>query len=49
MCAAIVLALIDAWLPLNLDAYFASILGAYGGYLLARPGGPQPPTGLLVR
>ncbi|MDX2854537.1 hypothetical protein PV342_40265 [Streptomyces sp. PA03-3a] len=48
--AAIALALIDVWLPLNLDAYLASILGAYGGYLLARLGGPQPPpTGLLVR
>ncbi|MET9510048.1 hypothetical protein ABZX62_16580 [Streptomyces flavidovirens] len=46
--AAVVLALIDVWLPLNLEAYFASILGAYGGYLLARFGGPQSPTGLLA-
>ncbi|MFF2511555.1 hypothetical protein [Streptomyces sp. NPDC058086] len=46
--ASAVLALIDVWIPLNLEAYFASILGAYGGYLLARFGGPQPPTGLLT-
>ncbi|MFF8944278.1 hypothetical protein ACF1A5_18805 [Streptomyces sp. NPDC014864] len=48
LCAAVVLALIDVWLPLNLEPYFASILGAYGAYLLARWGGPEPPTGQLA-
>ncbi|MEU3576848.1 hypothetical protein AB0H24_10620 [Streptomyces globisporus] len=41
------LALIDLVIPLNLEAYFVSILGAYGGYLLFQLGGPQPPTGLM--
>ncbi|MFD9775969.1 hypothetical protein ACFWZS_03480 [[Kitasatospora] papulosa] len=42
------LALIDLVIPLNLEAYFVSILGAYGGYLLLQSGRPQPPTGLMA-
>ncbi|MGW3871286.1 hypothetical protein ACWEC4_04060 [Streptomyces sp. NPDC005055] len=46
--AAVVLALIDLQVSLDLEAYFVSILGVYGGYLLARLGGPQPPAGGLL-
>ncbi|MDI3342888.1 hypothetical protein ACH4GG_13015 [Streptomyces albidoflavus] len=46
---AIVFALVEPQIPLNLGEYFVSILSVYGAYLLAKRGGPEPPpSGLLV-
>ncbi|MEV7035128.1 hypothetical protein AB0N99_33495 [Streptomyces sp. NPDC093272] len=45
---AIIFALIDTQIPLDLGEYFASILSVYGAYLLARMGGPEPPAGGLL-
>ncbi|MER7377506.1 hypothetical protein [Streptomyces lanatus] len=43
---AMAFALLDVWVPLNLEAYFVSILGSLGGYLLMQSSGPEPPAGL---
>ncbi|QDO09128.1 hypothetical protein [Streptomyces sp. S1D4-23] len=48
MLIAMFLALIDTWVSLNLQAYFVSILGSLGGYLLTQSNGPEPPTGRLA-
>ncbi|CAM5562347.1 hypothetical protein [Streptomyces griseorubiginosus] len=45
---AIVFAIVDTQIPLDLGEYFVSILSVYGAYLLARMGGPEPPTGGLL-
>ncbi|MET9746895.1 hypothetical protein ABZZ92_14495 [Streptomyces ardesiacus] len=45
---AIVFALVDTQIPLDLGEYFVSILSVYGAYLLARMGGSEPPAGGLL-
>ncbi|GAA4106161.1 hypothetical protein [Streptomyces hundungensis] len=38
-------AALDAVTPLNLEAYFVSIVGALGAAMLTQWNGPQPPNG----